>query len=89
MAIRRVRLKLIIDQYLLHNTAEYEKRSYLRGNGLVIRDARFVRVEDCDLYASKEGDAEINRIASEIILFMDYSFPSAASRRKYCSIASR
>lgn len=64
VTIRRIRLKLITDQYLLHNTAEYEKRAYLRGNGLVIRDARFVRVEDCDLYASKEGDATLYFILS-------------------------
>jgi hypothetical protein len=55
VTIRRVRLKLLIDQYLLKNTAEYEKRAYLPGNGLVISGGRFVRVEDCDLYASKEG----------------------------------
>ena len=64
ITIRRVRLKLIIDQYLLKNTAEYEKRAYLRGNGLVIRDARFVRVEDCDLFASKEGSSTLYFVLS-------------------------
>lgn len=59
ITLRRVRLKLIIDQYLIKNTAEYEKRAYLRGNGLVIRDARFVRVEDCDIYCSKEGSTTL------------------------------
>lgn len=64
ITIRRVRLKLVIDQYLLKNTAEYEKRAYLKGNGLVIRDARNVRVEDCDLYASKEGSTTLYFILS-------------------------
>jgi hypothetical protein len=64
ITVRRVRLKLIIDQFLLRDTAEYEKRSYLRGNGLVIRDARFVRVEDCDLYASKEGSSTLYFVLS-------------------------
>lgn len=64
ITVRRVRLKLLIDQYLIKNTAEYEKRAYLRGNGLVIRDARFVRVEDCDLYASKEGSTTLYFVLS-------------------------
>lgn len=64
ITLRRVRLKLIIDQYLLKNTEEYEKRAYLRGNGLVIRDARFVRVEDCDFYASKEGSSTLYFVLS-------------------------
>ena len=59
ITVRRVRLKLIIDQYLIKNTEEYAKRAYLRGNGLVIRDARFVRVEDCDIYCSKEGSTTL------------------------------
>ena len=59
ITLRRVRLKLIIDQYILKNTSEYEKRAYLRGNGLVVRDARFVRVEDCDIYCSKEGSSTL------------------------------
>lgn len=59
ITLRRVRLKLIIDQYLIKNTAEYERRAYLRGTGLVIRDARFVRVEDCDIYCSKEGSTTL------------------------------
>lgn len=59
ITIRRVRLKLVIDQFLLRNTAEYEKRAYLKGNGLVIEDGRFVRVEDCDFYASKEGSTTL------------------------------
>lgn len=59
ITLRRLRLKLIIDQYILKNTAEYEKRAYLRGNGIVIRDARFVRVEDCDIYCSKEGSSTL------------------------------
>jgi hypothetical protein len=64
ITVRRVRLKLIIDQYLIKSTDEYEKRAYLRGNGLVIRDARFVRVEDCDLYASKEGSTTLYFVLS-------------------------
>ncbi len=64
ITVRRVRLKLIIDQFLLNNTKEYEKRAYLRGNGLVIRDARFVRVEDCDLYTSKEGSSTLYFVLS-------------------------
>ncbi len=64
ITLRRVRLKLIIDQYMLKNTNEYEKRAYLRGNGIVIRDARFVRVEDCDLYASKEGSSTLYFVLS-------------------------
>lgn len=64
ITIRRVRLKLIIDQFILRNTAEYEKRAYLRGNGLVIRDAKNVRVEDCDIYASKEGSTTLYFILS-------------------------
>jgi hypothetical protein len=64
ITVRRVRLKLLIDQYLIKNTAEYEKRAYLRGNGLVIRDARFVRVEDCDLYTSKEGSTTLYFVLS-------------------------
>ena len=59
ITLRRVRLKLIIDQYLIKNTDEYEKRAYLRGTGLVIRDARFVRVEDCDIFCSKEGSTTL------------------------------
>ena len=59
ITVRRVRLKLIIDQYLIKNTDEYEKRAYLQGNGLVIRDARNVRVEDCDIYSSKEGSTTL------------------------------
>ena len=59
VTIRRLRLKLLIDQYLIRNTAEIEKRSYLKGNALVIQDGRFVRVEDCDLYASKEGSTTL------------------------------
>ncbi len=64
ITVRRVRLKLIIDQFLIKNTDEYEKRAYLRGNGLVIRDARFVRVEDCDLYTSKEGSTTLYFVLS-------------------------
>ena len=59
ITLRRVRLKLLIDQYLIKNTEEYEKRAYLRGTGLVIRDARFVRVEDCDIFCSKEGSTTL------------------------------
>lgn len=59
ITLRRVRLKLIIDQYLIKNTDEYERRAYLRGNGVVVRDARFVRVEDCDIYCSKEGSTTL------------------------------
>jgi hypothetical protein len=64
ITLRRVRLKLLIDQYLIKNTSEYEKRAYLRGNGIVIRDARFVRVEDCDIYASKEGSTTLYFVLS-------------------------
>ena len=46
-------------KYLIKNTDEYEKRAYLRGTGLVIRDARFVRVEDCDIFCSKEGSTTL------------------------------
>lgn len=59
ISLRRVRLKLVIDQYLIKNTAEYEKRAYLRGNGIVIRDAYNVNVEDCDIYTSKEGSTTL------------------------------
>ncbi|HQA38491.1 MAG TPA: right-handed parallel beta-helix repeat-containing protein [Kiritimatiellia bacterium] len=64
ITIRRVRFKLIIDQYLLKNTAEYEKRAYLPGNGIVVRNARFVRVEDCDIYCSKEGSSTLFFVVS-------------------------
>jgi len=64
ITLRRVRLKLIIDQYLIKNTAEYEKRAYLRGNGIVIRDARNVRIEDCDIYCSKEGSSTLYFVLS-------------------------
>lgn len=64
ITIRRVTFKLIIDQYLLKNTAEYEKRAYLRGNGIVIRNARFVRIEDCDIYCSKEGSSTLFFVVS-------------------------
>jgi len=64
ITIRRVCFKLIIDQYLLKNTEEYEKRAYLRGNGIVIRSARFVRVEDCDIYCSKEGSSTLFFVVS-------------------------
>ena len=64
ITLRRIRLKLLIDQYLIKNTEEYEKRAYLRGNGIVIRDARFVRVEDCDIYASKEGSTTLYFVLS-------------------------
>ncbi len=64
ISVRRVRLKLIIDQFMLNNTKEYEKRAYLRGNGLVIRDSRFVRIEDCDIYTSKEGSSTLYFVLS-------------------------
>ncbi len=64
ITVRRVRLKLLIDQYLIKNTAEYEKRAYLRGNGLVIRDARNVLVDDCDIYTSKEGSTTLYFVLS-------------------------
>lgn len=64
ITIRRVILKLLIDQYLIKNTAEYEKRAYLRGNGLVIRDARNVNVEECDIYCSKEGSTTLYFVLS-------------------------
>lgn len=64
ITIRRVILKLLIDQYLIKNTDEYEKRAYLRGNGLVIRDARNVLVEECDIYCSKEGSTTLYFVLS-------------------------
>jgi hypothetical protein len=70
ITVRRVRLKLLIDQYLIKNTAEYEKRAYLRGNGLVIRDARNVRVEDCDIYCSKEGSTTLYFVLSADYLLL-------------------
>ena len=59
ITIRRVCFKLLTDQWVLRNTAEYEKRAYLRGNGIVARDVRFIRVEDCDIYCSKEGSSTL------------------------------
>ena len=59
ITIRRVCFKLLTDQWVLRNTAEYEKRAYMRGNGIVARDVRFIRVEDCDIYCSKEGSSTL------------------------------
>lgn len=59
ISFRRMTLKLIIDQYILKNTAEYEKRAYLPGNGIVARDVRNLRMEDCDIYCSKEGSSTL------------------------------
>ena len=59
ITIRRVVFKLIIDQYLLRDYEEYGKRALTRGNGIVIRNGRFVRVEDCDIYCSKEGSSTL------------------------------
>ena len=59
ISFRRMTLKLIIDQYILKNTVEYEKRAYLPGNGIVARDVRNLRMEDCDIYCSKEGSSTL------------------------------
>jgi hypothetical protein len=59
VTLQRLRLKLVVDQYILKNTDEYERRSYMRGNGIVISGGKFVRVEDCDITASKEGSTTL------------------------------
>ncbi len=59
ISFRRMTLKLIIDQYIIKNTAEYEKRAYLPGNGIVARDVRGLRMENCDIYCSKEGSTTL------------------------------
>lgn len=53
VTIRRVILKLIIDQYLLSDAEEYGRRASVRGDGIVVRNTRFVRIEDCDIFVSK------------------------------------